>query len=149
MKILTREMVVVGAQVANKEEAIKKAGQVLVSSGCVEPSYVEGMVARERVMSTYLGNGIAIPHGELADLCAIHHTAASVLQVPEGVEWEPGERAYLVVGLASIDDEHLILLHNLLELLQAPETITTLIHTLEPMVLVERLLRERSEIGWN
>src|SRR5512147_816292 len=149
MEILTRDRVVVRAEAANKEDAINKAGQVLVRSGCVAPSYVEGMLARERVMSTYLGSGIAIPHGELADLRTVYHTGVSVLQVPEGVEWESKEKAYLVVGLASIDDQHLIVLHNLLELLQASETITPLIHTHEPMVLVERLLRKRSETGWN
>ncbi len=149
MEILTCEMVVMKAQAADKEDSIKQAGQVFVNSGYVAPSYIDGMLARERVLSTYLGNGIAIPHGELTDLRSVYHTGVSVLQLPEGVEWESGERAYLVIGLASIDEKHIIVMHNLLELLQAPETIKTLVHTLEPMILVERLLYKRSETGWN
>ena len=71
------------------------------------------MLAREQVLSTYLGSGIAIPHGELDDLKSIYHTGVSVLQLPDGVEWEPGERAYLVIGLAATSDEHVGMLANL------------------------------------
>jgi phosphocarrier protein FPr len=149
MEILTSEMVVLGAQAANKADAIRQAGEVLVKAGCVAPSYVDGMLARERVMSTYVGSGIAIPHGELADLRSVYRTGVSVLQLPEGVEWEPGERAYLVVGLASTGDEHVEVLTNLVELLQAPKIITQLVQATNPRVIVERLTRKRSETGWN
>ena len=149
MEVLTDEMVVLGAQAADKVDAIRLAGEVLIKAGCVAPSYVDGMVARERVLSTYLSSGIAVPHGELADLRSVYHTGVSVLQLPEGVEWEPGERAYLVIGLASIDYEHVEVLANLVELLQAPESITQLVHATDPMVIVERLTRRRSETGWN
>jgi phosphocarrier protein FPr len=107
------------------------------------------MLARERVMSTYVGSGIAIPHGELADLRSVHRTGVSVLQFPEGVEWEPGERAYLVIGLASTSDEHVEVLTNLVELLQEPEIIAQLVQATDPMVIVERLTRRRSETRWN
>ena len=142
-------MVLLGAQAADKVEAIRKAGEVLIKAGCVAPSYVDGMLAREKVMSTYLGSGIAIPHGELADLRFVYRTGMSVLQLPEGVEWEPGERAYLVIGLASIDQRHVEVLTNLVELLQSPESITQLVHATDPMVIVERLTHGRSERGWN
>lgn len=149
MEVLTSEMVLLGAQAADKVEAIRQAGEVLIKAGCVAPSYVDGMLARERVLSTYLGSGIAIPHGELADLRLVYRTGMSVLQLPEGVEWELGERAYLVIGLASIDKGHVEALNNLVELLQAPESITQLVHATDPMVIVERLTRGRSERGWN
>ena len=149
MEILNSEMVLLGAQAADKVDAIRQAGEVLIKAGCVAPAYVDGMLARERVMSTYLGSGIAIPHGELADLQSVYHTGVSVLQLPKGIEWEPGERAYLVIGLASIDQEHVQVLTNLVELLQAPETITQLVQATDPMVIVERLTRGRSETGWN
>lgn len=147
MKVLTSEMVVLGAQAADKVDAIRQAGEVLIKAGCVAPSYVDGMLARERVMSTYLGSGIAIPHGELADLRSVYRTGLSVLQLPEGVEWEHGERVYLVIGLASTDLEHVEVLTNLVDLLQAPESITQLVHATDPMVIVERLTRGRSETG--
>jgi mannitol/fructose-specific phosphotransferase system IIA component len=149
MEVLTSEMVRLGAQAADKVEAIRQVGEILIQAGCVAPSYVEGMLARERVMSTYLGSGIAIPHGELADLRLVYRTGVSVLQLPEGVEWEHGECAYLVIGLASTGQEHVEVLTNLVELLQEPEIITQLVHTTEPMVIVERLTRRRSESRWN
>jgi phosphocarrier protein FPr len=149
MKVLTSEMVILGVRAADKVDAIRQAGEVLVKAGCVAPSYVDGMLARERAMSTYLGSGIAIPHGELADLRSVHRTGVSVLQLPEGVEWELGERAYLVIGLASTDQEHVEVLTNLVELLQAPEIITQLVHATDPTVIVERLTRRRSKSRWN
>lgn len=138
-------MVVLGARATDKIDAIRQAGEVLVRAGCVPPSYVDGMLARERVVSTYLGGGIAIPHGELADLQTVYRTGVSVLQLPQGVEWEAGERAFLVLGLVSNSQDHYDALSNLLDLLEEPETITQLVFTSEPMVIVERLTRRRSE----
>ncbi len=149
MSILTSQTVVLGAHAADKEDAIKQAGEVLVKAGSTAPSYINGMLARERVMSTYLGSGIAIPHGELADLRFVYRTGMSVLQLPEGVEWEPGEYAYLVIGLASTDLKHVEVLTNLVELLQEPEIITQLVHATDPMVIVGRLTQRRSKTGWN
>ena len=144
MEVLTDEMVLLGAHAAGKADAIRLVGEVLVKAGCAAPSYVDGMLARERVLSTYLGSGIAIPHGEIADLRSVYRTGVSILQLPEGVEWKPGERVYLVIGLASIDDEHVEVLTNLLELLQEPESISQLVHATDPKVIVERLTRGRS-----
>jgi mannitol/fructose-specific phosphotransferase system IIA component len=145
MEILTKEMVRLGAQATDKTDAIKQSGELLVQAGCVAPAYVDGMLARERVMSNYLGSGVAIPHGELKDLALVYRTGVSVLQLPEGVEWEPGEKAHLVVGLAATSDELVDILSNLLEVLQEPGSIELLAHTTDPMVIVERLARSPGE----
>ena len=144
MDILTKETVQLRTQATDRVDAIKQSGELLVKAGYVPPSYVDGMLAREKVQSTYLGNGIAIPHGELKDLRSICHTGVSVLQLPEGVEWELGERAYLVIGLAATTDEHAGVLSNLVQVLQDPQTIQQLVHTSDPMMIIERLTR-RSE----
>ena len=149
MKVLGREMVVLGSQATSKADAIRQAGDVLVRNGCVAPSYVDGMLARERVLSTYLGNGIALPHGELADLRAVHRTGVSVLQFPEGVEWEPGERVYLVIGLASNSDEHVRVLINLTRAVQDAKIAESLTHAHDPMVIVEYLTQGLAEKGVN
>jgi mannitol PTS system EIIA component len=149
MEILTGEMVLLNGQAVDKADAIRQVGQVLIKAGCVATSYLDGMLAREQVMSTYLGNGIAIPHGELADLQSVFRTAVSVLQLPKGVEWESGERAYLVIGLASKGLELAEVLTNLVDLLQEPEAILQLVHAADPMVIVKRLTHKRSETGWN
>lgn len=139
--LLTGEMVVLGARAAGKRDAIQQAGELLVEAGCVSPSYVAGMLAREELMSTYLGQGIALPHGRRKYLQAVIRTGISVIQLPTGIEWDPGEQVHLVIGLASNSDEHSGVLSNLLELLQEPEAIAQLINTTDPIVIVERLTR--------
>ncbi len=151
MDVLTPETVRLRARAASKVDAIRQAGELLVQAGFVAPSYVDGMVAREEVMSTYLGNGVAIPHGELNDLQAVHRTGVSVLQLAQGVLWEPGEEARLVVGLAATpaSQDHLIVLTNLLQVLQTPDTVSELVEAGDPLIIVERLTRQRSERRWN
>jgi mannitol/fructose-specific phosphotransferase system IIA component len=144
MDILTKETVRLRAQATSKEGAIRQSGELLVNAGCVPPSYVDGMLARERVLSTYLGNGIALPHGQLGDLETVYRTGVSVLQLLEGVEWEPGEQACLVIGLAARSEEYIAVLSNLVEVLQDPETVRRLAQATDPMMIVERLTRERS-----
>jgi mannitol/fructose-specific phosphotransferase system IIA component len=139
MDVVTRETVRLGARASDKEDAIKQSGELLVQVGCVAPAYIDGMLARERVRSTYLGSGVAIPHGQLEDLPLVKRTGVAVVQFPEGVEWDPGEKARLVFGLAANSDEHAGILTNLVELLQNPEALEQLVHTTDPMVIVERL----------
>jgi mannitol/fructose-specific phosphotransferase system IIA component len=149
MDVLTKETVRLKAQATDKVDAIKQSGELLVEAGCVPPSYVDGMLAREQVLSTYLGNGIAIPHGRFEDLETVYRSGVSVLQLPEGVEWEPGEKAHLVIGLAATSEEHVGVLANLVEVLQDPETTRQLVQATDPMIIVERLTRKRSETRWN
>ena len=80
-----------GAQAASKESAIRQVAELLVGSGCIEPGYAESMLAREQVANTYLGKGVAIPHGLPKDRELIQRTGIAVLQVPAGVAWQPGE----------------------------------------------------------
>lgn len=151
MAILTRETVLLEAQAADKVDAIRQAGELLVRTGCCAPSYVDGMLAREKVISTYLGNGVAIPHGRPEDLGSVYRTGVSVLQLPEGVEWEPGEKAYLVIGLAATatSHEHVTVLANLVEVVSDPQITQQLVHATDPMIIVERLTRQRSKRRWN
>ncbi len=149
MDVLTKETVQLKAQATDKVEAIKQSGQLLVNAGCVPSSYVGGMLAREQVLSTYLGNGIAIPHGRFEDLEKVYRSGVSVLQLPEGVEWEPGEKAHLVIGLAARSEEYVGVLANLVEVLHDPEAARQLVQATDPSFIVERLTRKRSETRWN
>src|SRR5271165_2962720 len=94
---LTLKDIRLHARPRNKEEAIRAAGQVLVEAGNIAPGYIESMLGREQQANTYLGNGIAIPHGMPKDRELIHRTGVSVVQVPDGVEWNPGQTVRLVV----------------------------------------------------
>ena len=97
----------IAAHAMDKADAIHQAGAILVEGGYIHPGYIHSMMKREQVTATYLGNGIAIPHGLPQDRQLIQHTGLSVLQLPEGVEWNPGEIVYLVLGIAARSDEHI------------------------------------------
>ena len=145
MDILSLETVRLQAQARDKQDAIRQAGELLVQVGCVGPAYVSGMLAREQTMSTYIGNGVAIPHGRDENRADIARTGISVLQLPEGVEWEPGERAYLVIGIAAQADEHVNVLANLAEAIEDPDTTDTLARTTDPMQIIACLGRARED----
>lgn len=110
---LTNELIRLGATPTNKQEAIRMVAQILADNGKTTPEYVNGMFERESQENTYLGNGVAIPHGVPASRKFIKETAIAVLQVPNGVDWEDGEDAHLVVGIAASDNEHLAVLKRL------------------------------------
>jgi phosphocarrier protein FPr len=137
--ILTSELVQLGAVARDKADAIRLAGELLVKAGVVEAGYVGGMHAREQTMSTYLGSGVAIPHGTFDEVGLIKRTGISVVQVPAGVEWEPGERAYLIVGIAAIGDEHVDLLSRLAEVVEDAALTRALIAATDPTEVVSCL----------
>lgn len=143
MSIVSIEMVRVQGSATDKHDAIRQAGELLVQGGCVAPSYVLGMLAREQTMSTYLGNGVAIPHGQHENLGDVRRTGIAVLQLPAGVEWEPGELAYLVIGIAANADEHVGVLANLAEVIEDEDAAAELARTTDPGLIVERLSRAR------
>ena len=112
---LTTSLIRLGATPRDKNEAIRQVAALLAENGKVAPEYVEGMFAREAQENTYLGNGVAIPHGTPESRHLIRETAIAVLQVPGGIDWEDdeGEPAYLIVGIAASDNEHLAVLKRL------------------------------------
>ena len=129
MLSLDASAVRLGATAANKTDAIRQVGQILIEAGYIEPGYVESLLAREKVANTFLGNGIAIPHGVPKDRDLIRRTGVAVLQVPGGVEWNPGDRVHLVVGIAAKSDEHLQILTNLTDVLGDPAEASRLAQT--------------------
>jgi mannitol/fructose-specific phosphotransferase system IIA component len=145
--ILTEETVRLNAPSTSKEEAIKMAGELLVKGGHVTSAYIEGMLAREQTMSTYIGNGVAIPHGQFENKESIHSTGISVVQFPDGVEWdaEEDEIAYLVIGIAATANEHVGILSNLAEAIEEEESAEELIRATDPMFIIERLTRPQEE----
>ncbi len=139
MLTLDSSEVRIGARPRNKSDAIRQVGALLVESGHIEPGYVASMLARERVADTFLGNGIAIPHGIPKDRGMIRKTGVAVLQVPGGVEWNAGERVFLVVGIAAKSDEHLAILSNLTDVLSDAPEADRLAHTVDPTDIAKRL----------
>lgn len=139
---LTPQNVRLGAGARNKEEAIRAAGRLLAEGGYILAPYVESMLGRELQANTYLGNGIAIPHGLADDRELILKTGVAVVQFPEGVEWNPGQSVYLVVGIAAKSDEHLGILAALTDVLDDPALAERLARTKDARDIVAGLSRE-------
>ena len=124
MITIDERLVRLQSKAANKQEAIRQAGQLLVDSGYIDAGYVTSMLGREEVANTYLGNGISIPHGLPKDRDLIKQTGIAVVQVPAGVNWNPGETARLIVGIAAKSDEHIDILRRLTRVLGDQEQVT-------------------------
>lgn len=96
----------------NKQDAIRMAGELLVAGGYVNEHYIEEMMKREELSTTYIGNDIAIPHGTESAKNDVLESGISVIQVPEGVDFN-GDKARVVFGIAGKDNTHLEILANI------------------------------------
>ena len=139
MKTITRSCIRLDARAASKEEAIRLAGQLLADAGYIESGYIDSLLKREQVANTFLGSGVAIPHGMIDDRHLIHHTGIAILQLREGIEWNEGQEVFLVVAIAAQSDEHIAMLRRLTRLMQQPEALDTLFHADNPLVLIAAL----------
>jgi PTS system mannitol-specific IIC component len=110
--ILRKENVFINQSFKSKEEVIRFAGQKLVEGGYVKPSYVEGMIARDQLMSTYMGNGIAIPHGTEEVKKEVLASGIVIIQIPESVDFN-GNKVRLVFGIAGKNNSHLEILSKI------------------------------------
>lgn len=97
----------------DKGTALRQVNDKLVSAGSTTPEYLQGMLDREAQISTYLGQGIAIPHGTADTRHAVLNTGVKVIVFPQGVDWGEGNVAYMVAGIAARSNEHLDILRQL------------------------------------
>lgn len=131
---LSNENIFLGLTPKNKEEVIKFAGEQLVKLGNVEPEYVDGMLAREQLVSTYLGESIAVPHGTIEAKQYVKKTGIVFCQFPEGIQWGEDEDdvAKLVIGIAAQGDEHIQVITAITNSLDDEEAIECLKTTTNP-----------------
>lgn len=120
--LLQQSNIKLGLASTDKESSIRMAGKLLYESGYVEAEYIEAMLERERDICTYIGKGIAIPHGVSAAKSKIKKSGIVVLQFPDGVPFGE-EKAYLVIGIAGIGNEHLSILANIAGALEGDDDI--------------------------
>lgn len=111
---LKHEMIKLNQSYTSKEEVIRAVGELLVAGGAVDPSYIDSMLERETIVTTHMGNFVAIPHGTDEGKTHVKKTAIALITVPEGVNFAPGEDeeklAMAIFGIAGIGNEHLDLL---------------------------------------
>ena len=111
-KVLCKENIFLGLESVSKEEAIVMAGKRLVENGYVNENYIDAMLEREKIMTTFMGMGVAIPHGVNEAKKEVKTSGIVILQFPEGVDFD-GEKAYLIIGIAGVGNEHLEILSNI------------------------------------
>ena len=111
-QVLSEESIKLDGSARTRDEAITEAGRLLVAAGAVDDSYVDAMHERETSVSTYMGNGLAIPHGTNEAKPSIKRTAISFVRYAEPVDWK-GQPAEFVVGIAGAGDDHLTVLSAL------------------------------------
>ena len=121
-KVLVKEGIRLNLAPVSKEEAIQAAGELLTRLGYVDASYVDAMQEREKIVTTYMGLGVAIPHGTSQAKGTVKKTGIVLLQYPKGVDFGE-EKAQLIFGIAGIGDEHLDLLSKICSMLEEEETL--------------------------
>lgn len=110
---LTLEQISMAQVAVDKDAALQLLADKLVADGLVAEGYLAGLQAREAQGSTFLGQGIAIPHGTPQTRDLVYSTGVRLLQFPDGVDWGDGQIVYLAIGIAAKSDEHLRLLQLL------------------------------------
>ncbi len=125
--LLPDEAIILSGTARTREEAIDEAGRLLVATGAVEPAYIASMHEREKSVSTYVGNQLAIPHGTNEAKHSIKQTGLSFIRYPDGIDWKGnGEFAYYVVGIAGAGGDHLTLLGGIAHVFLDPNKVAAL-----------------------
>jgi mannitol PTS system EIIA component len=118
--LLEERAIRLAEKATDRNDAIRRCGQTLVEVGAVEPAYVEAMLDRERSISTYVGEGVAIPHATFVGKSAVRRDALAVLRFPDGVDWG-GETVTVCVAIAAVGDGHVEILSELAQILLDPD----------------------------
>jgi len=142
--MLSREGVRLGLKAADRADAIQQAGEVLVEIGAVEAPYVEAMHEREKVLSSYVGEAFALPHGTDQSRVHIKRSAVVFLQFPDGLDWE-GESVRACIAIAARSDEHIHVMGSLAGVLVDADKAEILRTTSNPDEVIKLLEPERSD----
>jgi PTS system mannitol-specific IIC component len=142
--MLTRAGVRLGLSAKNRAEAVQQTGELLVDIGAVEAPYIEAMQVRENVLSSYVGEAFALPHGTDESRKYVTRSSVVFLQYPTGVDWE-GEEVRACIGIASQSDEHTDVMARLANVLLDADKAELLRSTTNPEDVLKILEPERSD----
>jgi mannitol/fructose-specific phosphotransferase system IIA component len=118
--VLAPQAIRLAQRAVDKADALRRSGALLAELGAVEPGYAEAMLEREELVTTYVGEGFAIPHGTNEARALVRRTALGFLQFPDGVDWGDGV-VHVCIPIAAAGGEHMALLSALAETLIVPE----------------------------
>lgn len=133
-EVLAKDNILTGLKTESKDDAILRAGHLLEQKGYVQKGYAEAMLKRENESTTYMGMGIAIPHGTDEAKKDIIRSGIVILQYPEGVDFGD-EKAYLIAGIAGKGDEHIEILASLGETFEDEDKLKTLMSAEDPNII--------------
>jgi PTS system mannitol-specific IIA component len=119
-ELLAEASIHLDASATGRDDAIRQAGQALLDVGAIDPAYIDAMIDRENSVSTFMGEGVAIPHGTLAGKDLVQQDALSLIRFPNGVDWD-GNDVRLAFGIAAKGGGHIALLSQLATVLLDPE----------------------------
>lgn len=136
MTILSTDKVKLNVNLKDKYEAIRMVGQMLVDAGHAPQSYIEKMIEREESLSTYIGGGLAMPHGTNESKALIKSTGMAIITVPAGVDFGGEEPAQLIIGLAAVGDDHLDILTNVAVLVSEEEDMQRILNASSEQELI-------------
>lgn len=125
-KILNLSNIILNQKSESKIEVIERSGRLLINNGYVKSNYIEGMKKREEVVSTFLGNGVAIPHAVNEYKKEILNTGIVITQYKDGVDYGDGNIAYIVIGIAGNDNEHMEILSKIAIVISEEENVERL-----------------------
>ncbi len=137
-EVLSPSSIVLGGSATDRDAAIEEAGRLLVAAGAVDPSYVAAMHDREKSVSTFMGNGLAIPHGTNEAKGAIRRSAISFIRYDNPVDWN-GKPAEFVLGIAGAGDDHLALLSRIAETFTSKDQVARLREATTPQQVLDVL----------
>lgn len=142
--VLLKSNIRINCSVCTSDEAIRRVGIDLVNSGYVKPHYVEGMLERDHSLSVFMGNRIALPHGEYEYKKEILRSGIVVHVYPQAIDWH-GEAVSLVIGLAGIGDEHIQILANVASVFGEIEAVDEVVKLQDVDVIYQLLTQEEQE----
>lgn len=139
--IFNEDNIILDAKVSTKEEAIKLAGELLFKNGYVDENYVEGMLQREKLFSTYIGMGVAIPHGEKTFESSIKKSGIVLLQVKDGVSFGD-EKAYLIFGIAGKGENHIKILSDIALIIENKNNVKKLVNSSNKNDIIDTIIKK-------
>ena len=140
--LLSEKTVRVNAAYRTKDEAIRACGELLLSAGLIQPQYIDAMIARDELSTTYVGNGVAVPHGTEASKPFVVKTGLAVIQVPGGVDFGKGRIARLLIAVAAAGNEHIELLTDIAQVCVNDEALGRLLTAKTPADLLAAIAGE-------
>ena len=144
-KILEEENILLNVASETFTEAIERVGNLLVENGYVEKEYIEGMKKRNNDITTYIGNGVAIPHGMSEYVKYIKQSGIVIAQYPNGVDFGEGNTAYIVIGIAGKNDDHITILSKIALACSSEEDVKKLINSKDKNEIISLIMDQDEE----